>query len=76
MQSSTMTTKGQVTIPAKIRKKLGLRAGDQVEFILYGDRAILLRREKDIEAAFGLVKTDRSASLNDMDEAIRTGTIK
>ena len=34
IQPTTMTQKGQVTIPAPIRKALGLKRGDQVQFTL------------------------------------------
>jgi AbrB family looped-hinge helix DNA binding protein len=31
--TAKVTTKGQVTIPKKIREDLGLRTGDEIEFI-------------------------------------------
>ncbi len=31
---STITSKGQVTIPAEVRKHLGLKQGDKVSFVL------------------------------------------
>jgi len=34
MASATVTSKGQVTIPLAVRNKLGLGAGDRIEFIL------------------------------------------
>lgn len=34
IQSTTVTQKGQVTIPALVRKALGLKRGDQVQFTL------------------------------------------
>jgi antitoxin PrlF len=33
MASATVTSKGQITIPAKVRAALGLDAGDRVEFV-------------------------------------------
>ena len=33
MASATITSKGQITIPAQVRKDLGLQAGDRVEFV-------------------------------------------
>jgi AbrB family looped-hinge helix DNA binding protein len=33
MAAATVTSKGQITIPAKIREKLGLKAGTRVEFV-------------------------------------------
>ena len=33
-EDATLTSKGQVTIPKRIREALGLEAGTQVEFIL------------------------------------------
>jgi antitoxin PrlF len=34
MTTSTLTSKGQITIPASVRKALGVDTGDRVEFIL------------------------------------------
>ena len=33
MASATLTSKGQVTIPVRLREALGLDAGDRVEFV-------------------------------------------
>ena len=33
MATSIMTTKGQVTIPLGVRQRLGLDAGDRIEFV-------------------------------------------
>ncbi|MBS0265815.1 MAG: AbrB/MazE/SpoVT family DNA-binding domain-containing protein [Planctomycetes bacterium] len=42
---ATLTSKGQITIPAAIREKLGLKPGDQIEFdetatVLVGRRVV------------------------------------
>jgi AbrB family looped-hinge helix DNA binding protein len=49
--SSTVSTKGQVTIPLEIRTRLGLREGDRVLFIVDGDRTII-RPERERQSAF------------------------
>ena len=72
MQTSTITTKGQVTIPAEMRRKLGLSPGDRIAFELVDGAIRLVRREHRIEAAFGLVKSDRSVTDEEMEQAIRT----
>lgn len=71
MDTSTVTQKGQVTIPAGIRRKLGLRTGDRVGFVPTGAGVLVAPVEDNIEAAFGLVRAKRSASLADMERAIR-----
>ncbi|MBF6567934.1 MAG: AbrB/MazE/SpoVT family DNA-binding domain-containing protein [Candidatus Binataceae bacterium] len=43
MSSSTLSTKGQLVIPTRLRKALNLRPGDQVEVTLEGRRLILER---------------------------------
>jgi antitoxin PrlF len=39
---STITTKGQITIPVSIRKAYGLHPNDRVDFIADGDKIILI----------------------------------
>lgn len=41
MDTSRLTRKGQVTIPVGIRRKLGLRTGDQVASVQEGDRVLV-----------------------------------
>ncbi|QRN81698.1 MAG: AbrB/MazE/SpoVT family DNA-binding domain-containing protein, partial [Nocardiopsis sp. BM-2018] len=38
-----ITEKGQVTIPVEVRRKLGLNPGDEVEFVLEGNGARVVR---------------------------------
>lgn len=33
MEQAKITTKGQVTIPKQVRDRLGLRTGDEIEFV-------------------------------------------
>ena len=40
---SRLTSKGQVTVPVEIRRKLGLRRGDKVEFRERGAEAVIAR---------------------------------
>jgi len=39
--SSTMSSKGQVTVPQEIRTRLGLKEGDRVEFVIAGGQTIV-----------------------------------
>jgi antitoxin PrlF len=52
---TTMTQKGQVTIPAAIRVRLGLRAKDRVRFEVDGDEVKLKPASSKLLAGFGAV---------------------
>jgi AbrB family looped-hinge helix DNA binding protein len=39
--TSTVSSKGQVTIPLEIRKRLGLRSGDRIEFATSKDGTVI-----------------------------------
>ena len=39
--SSVISSKGQVTVPQKIRIRLGLKEGDRVEFVIEGGNTII-----------------------------------
>lgn len=60
MQTTTVTQKGQVTIPAPIRKALGLKKGDQVRFSLSKNKEATLKvaKKTSIMDLFGSLKSD------------------
>lgn len=39
--SSTISSKGQITIPQEVRKRLGLEPGDRVEFVVEEGRTFV-----------------------------------
>jgi len=43
MELSKVTSKGQVTIPKKVRNALDIRQGDVLRLVVEGDRAILTK---------------------------------
>ncbi len=81
MPKTTLTSKGQVTIPREIRLRLGLKQGDQLNFRF--DEAGRLT----VEAASPNILGDlpgflrhragkRPATIEEMDEAVREGAGK
>jgi AbrB family looped-hinge helix DNA binding protein len=44
MSTSRLSTKGQLVIPASIRKALNLRPGDKIDLTLEGQRVVLQRK--------------------------------
>ena len=45
METSRVTSKGQTTIPSKIRKSVGIKSGDILMFIASGDCVIMKKIE-------------------------------
>lgn len=43
MSSSTLTSKGQITVPKDVRDALHLEPGDQLDFIIQEDGQVLFR---------------------------------
>lgn len=43
MQTSKLSSQGQVTVPKAIREQLALRPGDLVAYEVVGDRVVLTR---------------------------------
>jgi len=71
MRTSTLTAKGQVTIPVELRKRLGLRPGDQVGFVVEDGAVHLVHREHRVEAAFGICKAKVAVTDEEMEQAVR-----
>jgi AbrB family looped-hinge helix DNA binding protein len=41
--ATTMTSKGQVTVPREIRDRLGLKSGDKMAFTMLSDGTVVMR---------------------------------
>ena len=52
---ATVSSKGQITLPAAMRVRLGLVEGSKVKFIC-GDKEATLKPELPVSAYFGILK--------------------
>jgi AbrB family looped-hinge helix DNA binding protein len=73
MPSTTLTTKGQVTIPKAVRDELGLREGDRVAFRVLEDGTVVVEPENiDLLDLRGILQPKRrGVTVEKMDEVIR-----
>lgn len=78
MPASTLTSKGQLTLPKAIRERLGVREGDRVEFRLTSNGQVVVEAATvDLRELRGRLKGGdrRVVSVEEMEEVVRgTGT--
>ena len=73
MSTSTLTSKGQTTVPKDIRRHLGLKPGDKIRFLVEDDgRVVVLPATLHLRDLRGrLPKPPKPVSVERMNEAIR-----
>ena len=72
MKAYTITTKGQVTIPAEIREKLKLYPGDKITYENTPVGILLKPAKKDMIDDFGFLKErKRSEDLEEIRNSVR-----
>lgn len=73
MEATSVTSKGQVTIPKDLRQRLGIRQGSKIEFSLVGDHVVMRVRSTPAAeppaSGFGLLKSRRASVPADLDPA-------
>ena len=72
MDVTSVTSKGQVTIPQSVRQQLGIRQGSRIEFSLVSDHVEMRVKSSpsDMPASgFGMLKSRRAAVPVDFDVA-------
>jgi len=69
---TTISSKGQVTIPVEIRNMLHLNTGDRIDFVVFDkNRVEMLPKKGSVGTLRGLVKwTGKPMTLRQMDDAI------
>ncbi len=72
---ATVTSKGQVTLPAEARRRLKIIPGSKLEFIVIdNERLEIIPVVETISSLKGMVpKPQKALSLADMDKAIAKG---
>lgn len=71
MYESTVTAKGQTTLPKDVRDLLGLEAGDRIRYLVTGDTVRILRPRKAMSLCGALTREGPAVSLEEMDAAVR-----
>ncbi len=56
MQTGTVTSKGQITIPKAVRDQMGLKAGDKLEFHTEKSGLTSIRRARPTENPFEKIR--------------------
>jgi AbrB family looped-hinge helix DNA binding protein len=72
METTSVTSKGQVTIPKALRQRLGIRQGSRIAFSLVGDEVVLRvcsSPAAETASGFGMLKSRRAAVPADLDPA-------
>ena len=72
MSTATITTKGQITIPADVRQRMGLTTGDRIEFVEIEGGFAIKPALDDVRSLKGLLrKPAKPVTIDDMNAAIR-----
>ena len=73
MIESTITRKGQTTLPRQVRDALGVQAGSRVRYVIAGAEVRILP-VRPVSRLFGVLSNDGPpVSLERMEEAIANG---
>ena len=76
LPESTITSRGQTTLPKEVRDALDLKAGDRVRYFIY-DGEVRIAPVLPISRLFGVLKYDGPpATLEEMDRAIAEGACR
>jgi AbrB family looped-hinge helix DNA binding protein len=78
MSESTISSKGQVTVPKAIRMQLHLQVGDRVRFVVEEDGSVsIAAATRDVSSLRNVLpRPRRKASLEDIQTAIRRRALK
>lgn len=71
--TAKLTSKSQASIPAKVRKQLGLKPGDTIAYELSDDGSVTLRKAQPLDvvysAALGATLTEWAGDIDEQDYA-------
>jgi len=76
---STLTEKGQATIPKVVRDRLKLKHGDKVKFFFHPDGSVVILPKLPATALRGMLSSKRKGkkapTIEEMDAAVAEGVV-
>jgi antitoxin PrlF len=79
MAAATLTSKGQITIPARVRTALGVDAGDRIEFVEVGKGEFnIVVATRSVKELSGMLYREgrKPVSIEEMNAAIAKGAAR
>jgi antitoxin PrlF len=76
LATATVTSKGQITIPARVRSELGVDPGDRIEFVQIGKGEFnIVAATRSVKELNGILhrKGRKPVSIEEMNAAIAKG---
>lgn len=72
MSESTITLRGQTTLPKAVRQVLDLEPGDRLRYVILDDGQVRLMRARPVASLAGILARpgQRAVSTDEMDAAI------
>jgi len=74
--SSKLTARGQISVPAEVRRKLGLAPGSVLEWEEQGDHVLVRRAGQEVNAALFPRGTPASRTLSELKADVRAAVRK
>lgn len=71
MQESTITSKGQVTIPKEIRKSFGMNQGERIQFVEKNGELVIRPKIKDPVSKLRKLRKEIRFTEKQIDEMIK-----
>ena len=76
MIESSITKKGQTTLPKPVREALGLQSGDRVRYLI-ADGEVRILPVRPVSRLFGALKHDGPAvTVQEMEQAVADGAVQ
>lgn len=75
MSESTITIKGQTTLPKAVRQALELAPGDRLRYVILDDGQVRLMRTRPVAELAGMLRREgqNAVTLEEMEQAIAAG---
>ena len=74
MLESTVTSKGQTTLPKSVREALGIATGDRVRYVILDNNEVRMMSIRPLSQLFGALRHEGPpVTLQEMERAIADG---